>query len=161
MIRKTGVPSKEQVLSVFPAKSILIKPKAIIECYQEIPCNPCSTACPVGAIKIGNDINQIPLFNETDCTGCSNCISVCPGQAIMVTQIVGDKAIFKIPYEFLPLPSVNDIWDGLNREGEFLTKVLIKNVKSAKSYDKTKIITVEADIQYLYEFKTIRCPNGK
>ena len=34
---------KIQVLSRFPKENDLLKPKAILECYEDIPCNPCST----------------------------------------------------------------------------------------------------------------------
>ncbi|NLC42561.1 MAG: 4Fe-4S ferredoxin, partial [Erysipelothrix sp.] len=38
MLDRSGVPSREQVLSVFPSRDKLISLKAVIECYEEIPC---------------------------------------------------------------------------------------------------------------------------
>ena len=35
-------------------------PIAVIECVQEIPCNPCEVACKLGAIKIGEPITNLP-----------------------------------------------------------------------------------------------------
>ena len=95
MIKRTGVPTKEQIKGKFPSLEQLTKPKAIIECYQEIPCNPCSTSCPVGAITIGEDINQIPIIDFDRCTGCGMCVYSCPGLAIMVASIKEDKHILK------------------------------------------------------------------
>ena len=60
MLIKDGVATFDQVISKFPELDILSKPKAIIECYENIACNPCSTSCPFNAITIGEDINNIP-----------------------------------------------------------------------------------------------------
>ncbi|MCK7484965.1 MAG: 4Fe-4S binding protein [Bacillus subtilis] len=82
----------------------LVKPKAIIECYEDIPCNPCETSCPFGAIEIGPDINQQPRLIVEKCTGCSICVTSCPGLAIIVAQSDGVAGRLKLPYEFLPRP---------------------------------------------------------
>ena len=156
MIKSTGVPSLNQVKERFPDVSILVKPKAILECFQEIPCNPCSTSCPFDAITIGEDINKMPSINYSICTGCAKCVYSCPGLAIMVAQVIEDYAYFKIPYELLPLPEVGEIWHGVNRAGEILTDVRIDRVMKNKSTDRTAVITVKVPKKYLYEFVTIR-----
>lgn len=159
LIRKTGIADIELVKTKFPRKEVLSRPKAIIECYQEIPCNPCETSCPFGAITIGDDINQIPKIDFDKCTGCSSCIVACPGLAIMVVMIKDGKAYFKIPYELLPLPKVGEKWIALNRSGEALEKPCkIENVMLTKKGDRTAIITVSIEQPYLYEFSTIRSP---
>lgn len=155
MIEKTGVASKEQVMSRLPKKEVLARPKAIIECYTKIPCNPCETSCPFDAIHIGKDINEIPVVDFDKCTGCGICVKSCPGLAIMVAMIKNGKAYFKIPYEMLPLPKVKERWFAVNRKGEVLDKLcLIENVQMNK--DKTVIVTVSIEQPYLYEFVTIR-----
>lgn len=155
MIEKTGAATIELVKSKFPAKDVLVRPKAIIECYKEIPCNPCETSCPFDAIYIGSDINQIPRIDFNKCTGCGICAQACPGLAIMIAMIKDGKAYFKIPYELLPLPVVGEKWSAANRYGEVLDKpCLIENVKKTK--DRTTIITVSIEQPYLYEFATIR-----
>jgi len=52
MLKTDGIPTKKQVLSRFPNEELLDRPKAITECYEDIPCNPCSTSCPFDAIHI-------------------------------------------------------------------------------------------------------------
>ena len=87
MFEKTGVASREMVMEKFPSIERINKgPVAVVECYQKIPCNPCQTACPVGAIRIGDDINNIPQRDESRCTGCGICVSRCPGLAIMIVD---------------------------------------------------------------------------
>ncbi|MFA5290437.1 MAG: 4Fe-4S dicluster domain-containing protein [Candidatus Izemoplasmatales bacterium] len=159
MLKRLGYPSLEQVKSCFPQQDVLLKPKAIIECYEAIPCNPCETSCPVHAITIGQDINHRPQLDVDRCTGCGICIHSCPGLAICVVSLKQDQAIFKIPYEFLPLPHVSDVWHGVNRAGEVIAPVKILEVRSTPIQDHTHIVTVAIDQQYLYDFITIRSPH--
>jgi Fe-S-cluster-containing hydrogenase component 2 len=156
MLNKTGVPTKQQVLSRFPEKSVLVKPKAIIECYEDIPCNPCSTSCPFDAIHIGEDINQQPVVNFDKCTGCGICVFNCPGLAIIVAEEKQDKAKFKIAYEFNPKPVANEVWYGVNREGEIICDALIEKVTLTNRHDKTALVSVSVDTKYMYDFVTIR-----
>jgi len=46
MLEKTGIATQEMVMNVFPSIERINKgPVAVIECFQNIPCNPCQTAC--------------------------------------------------------------------------------------------------------------------
>lgn len=159
MFEKTGIPSKEMIMGKFPSMDRINQgPVAVIECYKEIPCNPCQTACRFDAIKVGDDINNIPVLNSANCTGCAICLSKCPGLAIMIVD--GSKSEstvqLRIPYEFLPLPKVGDVVKGLNREGTPISDVKIMNVLNPKSFDRTPVVTVEIDRQYLYDFRNIK-----
>ena len=59
----------------------------VIECTQNIPCNPCQDACPVGCIKVGSNITSLPVLDgEKKCIGCGMCVASCPGQAIFLIQ---------------------------------------------------------------------------
>jgi Fe-S-cluster-containing hydrogenase component 2 len=156
MLNKDGVAAPEQIDSLFPKKHQLIKPKAILECFEEIPCNPCSTSCPVNAIEIGENINDKPHFHVDVCTGCGICIFSCPGLAIMVAQVRGDQAVFRIPYEMLPLPNKGDVWHGIDRNGDIICDALIENISFTKRQDRTAILTVVVDQVYLHQFSTVR-----
>jgi len=158
MLNQTGIPSKDQVLSRFPKENDLFKPKAILECYEDIPCNPCSTSCPFDAIEIGENINKQPVLDVDKCTGCAICVTSCPGLAISVAQLVGEHAVFKIPYEFLPLPNPKDIWKGVNRAGEVICDATIEKVLTSKSMDRTALLTVSVPRNFLHEFITVRKP---
>lgn len=159
MFEKTGIPEKEMVMARFPSVERINKgPVAVVECYKEIPCNPCQTACKFNAIYVGEDINKIPILSPDNCTGCAICLSKCPGLAIMVVD--GSKSQetvqIKIPYEFLPLPKVGDVVKALNREGQYIADVKVVNITNPKSFDRTPVIAVEADRKYLYELRNIR-----
>ncbi|MBU1141588.1 MAG: 4Fe-4S binding protein, partial [Firmicutes bacterium] len=120
MLNHRGIPTKAQVLSRFPDAKALLRPKAILECYEDIPCNPCETSCPFDAISIGSNINLQPQLIVEACTGCGICVTSCPGLAIIVAQIIKDQAMFKLPYEFLPYPKKDEIWHGINRSGDVI-----------------------------------------
>ncbi|MCK5761900.1 MAG: 4Fe-4S binding protein [Candidatus Izimaplasma sp.] len=127
------------------------------ECYEEIPCNPCSTSCPFDAIYIGEDINTPPIVDFEKCTGCGICVYNCPGLAIFTVQELNPKsARFKIPYELRPLPIKGEIWTGVNRSGEIITEVLIEKVSLSKRQDKTALIQVLVPLEFINDFITIR-----
>lgn len=159
MFEKTGIPSEEMIMGKFPPIERINKgPVAVVECYKEIPCNPCETACRFSAITIGEDINNIPVLNEENCTGCAICLSKCPGLAIMV--IDGSKSDttvqVKLPYEFLPLPIAGEIVKGLDREGRHIADVRVMQVQNPKSFDRTPVVTIEADRTVMYKIRNIR-----
>ncbi len=156
MLNKTGVPTKEQVLSRFFDQEVMIKPKAILECYEDIPCNPCETSCPFDAIVIGENINTQPQLIPDVCTGCGICVTSCPGLAIIVAQLVGDRAVFKIPYEFLPVPQKGEVWLGINRQGNVICDAKIESILLNKKQDHTALVTVSVPGLYLHDFVTIR-----
>ena len=156
MLDKTGVAPKDLVLSRFFDEKVLVRPKAILECYEDIPCNPCSTSCPFDAIHIGENINTQPKLDPDKCTGCGICVTSCPGLAIIVAQIKFDQAIFKIPYEFNPKPNIGDIVDGVNREGIKICDAKIVKVNMSKQKNHTALIEVSVPLAYLHEFVTVR-----
>ncbi len=158
MLEKNGYPTLDQIKEVFPKPELLMKPKAVLECYQEIPCNPCATSCPFKAITIGEDINKTPKIDYSLCTGCGMCVYSCPGLAIMVVSLKEDEACFKVPYELLPLPNKGDVWHAVDRSGEIIGKARIENVMRNKNTDHTAVITACVPNNLLYEFVTVRCP---
>lgn len=147
---KTGLLSLKNLK--LPTKKQLKKGVAILECVQEIPCNPCVESCPVHAISM-KDINAPPINDYEKCIGCTKCVGVCPGLAIFVVKISDGKAFVTLQYEFLPIPNIGDKVDVLNRKG---TKVGIGIVHRAVKQGKTMVITVEVKKNLAMAVRNIR-----
>jgi len=146
-IATKGVLSKEDLsgLPGVPSKERLKKgPVAVIECAQEIPCNPCETACPQGAIRVGENINSLPLLDEDECTGCGLCVPACPGLAIRIIELnySEKEALVKLPHEFLPVPSKHKRVKCLNREGKIISDGKVIKALNPKTYDRTYVLFV-------------------
>lgn len=134
-----------------PDEKHLRKGVAIIECIQEIPCNPCVDACPFNAISM-EDINALPYINYEKCVGCGKCIEVCPGLAIFVVKIIEDKALLTLPYEFIPLPEEGESVKALDREGKEICDAVVKKVKTGK----TPVVTMELPAEYAMEARNLK-----
>ncbi len=158
MLKETGVAEPRMIRSVFPDSRVLVKPKAIIECYEAIPCDPCETACPTGAIEVGADINARPVLDVDACTGCRRCVTACPGLAIFVVSIQEDKAVFTVPYEMLPLPEEGALVNVADRCGQPIGTGEVRKVR--KHADRTASITFATDKGLLYEAVTVVVDDG-
>lgn len=116
--------------------------RVLVDCPEEIPCNPCEYACKFGAIVVGEDITAIPQVNPELCTGCNRCIVACPGQACFVVDLdyTANEASVDIPYEYLPLPVVGQEVKAKNNEGEVVCKGRVEKVMVSPRNDHTPVI---------------------
>ena len=135
-----------------PTKKQLESGVAILECIQEIPCDPCVASCPVHAISM-KDINAPPVNDFEKCIGCTKCVGICPGLAIFVVKVKGDKAWITLPYEFVPVPKVGDMVSALDRSGAVRSKALVKKVVKQ---GKTMVITIEVESNLAMDIRNIR-----
>ena len=75
----------------------------IFHCAQEVPCNPCTSVCPEGAIKTERDeITGLPYIVDPGlCKGCMSCIYICPGLAATLVDYRKDAEhpTVTLPYE--------------------------------------------------------------
>ncbi len=132
----------------------------VIECTQNIPCNPCQDACPKGCISIGSNITSLPIAVEgADCINCGMCVASCSGQAIfLVDEDCGDgTATVTLPYEFLPLPAEGTMGVALGRDGKQVCEAAVVSVKSAKAYDKTHLLTMRVPKAFAMKARFFRC----
>ena len=138
----TGIITEEDI--EMPSEKRLKKgPVVIIECVENIPCNPCVAECPQGAISM-EEITDVPNIDFEDCIGCGLCVTECPGLAIFLVDCSysEDKCKITVPYEYLPVPEKGDKVFALDREGKKVQKTEVKNVRES---GKTYAITVEVD----------------
>jgi thioredoxin reductase/Fe-S-cluster-containing hydrogenase component 2 len=113
----------------------------VIECTQNIPCNPCQSVCRFGCIRVGDHITALPSSDLlADCVNCGMCVASCPGQAIFLVD--EDNSTVTIPYEFLPLPSIGDKGVALDRSGQVICEAEIVGVKKTQAYDATTLLTL-------------------
>lgn len=123
----------------------------VMECTQNIPCNPCQDACKKGCISIGSNITSLPIVVDgSECINCGMCVASCSGQAIfLVDEDCGDgTATVTLPYEFLPLPEAGTKGKGLGRDGRAICDAEVVAVKSNKAFDKTNLLTIRVPKEY-------------
>lgn len=157
-LEKLGIKfEKEDFPSVEQDSGPKGKLRALIECPEAIPCNPCDTSCPSGAITVSGNINSIPRIDYNKCTGCGICIMKCPGLAIFLVQEKSNYSIIGIPYELLPLPEKGQVVDLLNREGNIVGKGEIENVIINKK-DKTHIVFLKVPHGFENEVRSFSLP---
>ena len=131
----------------------------VLECTQNIPCNPCQDACPKGCISIGENITSLPVVVEgAACIDCGMCVANCSGQAIfLVDEDCGDgTATVTVPYEFLPLPKKGDTGLALGRDGQAVCEAQITRVRSSKAYDRTHLVTMRVPKEYAMRARFFR-----
>jgi Fe-S-cluster-containing hydrogenase component 2 len=144
--RRDGVLRGKVIEGVVPGDERLRRgPVVVVECVENIPCDPCVTACPKGAITIEGDINEVPAVDYELCDGCGVCLSACPGLAIFAVDVSGDgeAGSVSLPYEFLPLPAVGDVVVTVDREGTTVGTARVTRVLSSRALDRTPIVTLE------------------
>lgn len=133
--------------------------RPVIECTQNIPCNPCQDACKKNCISIGSTISSLPIVNdENPCIGCGLCVAACSGQAIFLLDDSSDDgyAEVTIPYEFYPVPQIGATGTGLDRSGAAVCQAEIVEVKSLKSFDHTVLLTMKVPQNMAMEARFFR-----
>lgn len=122
----------------------------MFHCYQEVPCNPCTSVCPVGAVKTeGDKITGLPYMADLDvCTGCASCVAVCPGLSVTMVDYRQDRQhpLVTLPYE---------VWRDQVRLGEkvpvtdidgaVLGYFAVEKVKVRRKYPGTLLVQVRLD----------------
>lgn len=153
---KTGYLKLEDLSNFLPKESIIKgRNVAIAECIQKIPCNPCVTSCPAGAISM-KDINDLPKIDFLKCTGCGKCVAVCPGLAIFLIKITDSGGEVTLPYEMLPIPTKDSMVFLLNREGKKLGKGRVTKVLKFEKEINSVLVTVAFENSDLvYEVRNI------
>lgn len=145
---------KEQVLKSRPGRTQAATPPAaeegvfpVFHCAQEVPCNPCTSACPVGAIHTANDtITGIPYREEgKDCTGCLSCVAICPGLAITLVDYRKDpdQPLVTLPWEIQPeMVKAGQPIAVTDPEGTVLGHFPVQRVRTKQGRPRTLLVQV-------------------
>ena len=156
-----GYPSMDEIKEAngWPDEERFAKgPVAVVECVQQIPCNPCESACPLHAIHIGEPITNTPQVDREKCIGCGMCVAACPGLAIFLLDksYSETEATVSFPFEYDPLPEKGAEIDALSRAGEYVCKGRVIKVMNPKKNDHTPVVTIAIPKEHADTVRTMR-----
>ncbi len=133
-------------------------PVAVVDCREEIPCNPCEEACARGAIKVGEDICASPRFDPGLCDGCGRCVTLCPGMAVFLLDRSHGKGVARVtvPYEMGgELLEGGEAW-AMDEDGNALGTAEIVKVKRTGGRTGTLLVTVEVPEGWALKVRGVR-----
>ena len=119
----------------------------VFHCFQEVPCNPCTSVCKAGIIHTeGDKITGLPYVTDrSECTGCGNCVAVCPGLAITLVDYRKDPdhPTDTLPYEvWREKVEVGQKVPVTDEDGAILGYYPVQRVKIKKKYPHTQLVHV-------------------
>lgn len=132
----------------------------VIRCTQEIPCNPCTEACPKESIVLErDDIMSVPRI-DGDCIGCLRCAGVCPGLAIVIVanrKAAEGRSRVWIPWE-LPEGTINEGEDVTltDWEGGEVGHGTVSTIRTADWMDRRAMVAVDVDLSIADKVAGIR-----
>ncbi|MCK5801407.1 MAG: (2Fe-2S)-binding protein, partial [Lentisphaeria bacterium] len=155
-----GVPDlgKLRAEGLYPSEERMAAgPVAVLECMQQIPCNPCEQACPHGFIRIGDDITEMPRLDPA-CTGCGLCVPSCPGLCIFILNgsYSETEATVTMPYELLPLPREGEAVDALDRQGGRVCAGRVVKLRALGAAELCRSLTVAIPKKFVHDVRHIR-----
>ncbi len=137
-------------------------PVVVVECVENIPCNPCAYACPRKAITVAN-LTATPQVDFSRCNGCGLCVARCPGLAIFVINLTYSpkEATVTMPYELLPVPEPGESVIGLNREGKRICSARVVKVLNTRVQNHCAVVTVAVPRRFWNDVRAIKLNRGK
>jgi Fe-S-cluster-containing hydrogenase component 2 len=130
---------------------------AVVDCREEIPCNPCEDACAKGAIVVGADICSPPSYDPELCNGCGRCVAMCPGMAVFLLDRSGGKGMARItvPYEMHELMREGDEAWALDKEGRPLGRGEVVKVANVGKEHGTALVTLEIPEEWALKVRAV------
>ncbi len=124
--------------------------RPILHCYEEIPCNPCTTVCAYDSIQLSGTTGTIMDLPEFDgkCIGCAKCVLICPGLAITLVRRSKDEGLAEVmlPHEFNHDYQAGDTITLRDRDGFSVSTGTILRTRFNKKH-RTHLITVEVPLE--------------
>ncbi len=113
------------------------------DCLYGFACNPCSFACPHGAIT-KSSTSTVPVVDYDKCIGCMECVYQCPGLAIFGYDLRKDNLFLPIEYEAQEGAEVYLV----NNNGEILGEGKIEKIlhkPNKTNVARVKSLTLQGD----------------
>jgi Fe-S-cluster-containing hydrogenase component 2/bacterioferritin-associated ferredoxin len=133
----------------------------IIRCVEEIPCNPCIEVCPIHQIDMpgGNILKQPEFYGK--CIGCSACVAICPGLAIVLVDETadpsGETALLTVPWEIADRKvRPGDDVITVSFEADLVGKGKVKAVKKSPSNNKRQLVLLEVPFENRHQVAGFR-----
>lgn len=95
----------------------------VADCLYGFACNPCSFACPHGAIT-KSSTSTVPVIDYGRCIGCMECVYQCPGLAIFGYDLKKEKLFLPVEYE---VKEGEQVWL-VNNNGERLGEGVVEKI---------------------------------
>ncbi len=134
------------------------RPVALVDCRQEIPCNPCEEACRKGAIRVGEDLCSAPVYDPGRCDGCGRCVALCPGMAIFLLDRRGGdgQAEVTVPWEMCgEIVEGERIW-AVDGKGKVLTEGKVVKIKWMGGRWPTRLVTIRIPEERALKVRGVR-----
>lgn len=137
-------------------KASLAAPVALVDCDEEIPCNPCESACPRGAIRVGEDPCRLPRVELGLCDGCGRCVKMCPGLAIVLLDRSANpqRPRVTVPWEMPGTPSPGERLWAVDARGRSIGLVEVVKVSGGRSTP--LLVTVEMEGRRALKIRGLR-----
>jgi sarcosine oxidase subunit alpha len=125
----------------------------VFHCTQQIPCNPCTSVCPIDQIEtVDGEIVNLPYFrDEQECKACGQCVAVCPGLAVTLVDYRKDSDMpsVTLPFEM----EVTELQKGhritiLDNENNEIGEYEVIKVRKLKKYPGTQLVTIRINKKY-------------
>ena len=133
-------------------------PVAVVDCREEIPCNPCEEACRRGAITVGEDICAPPRYDPDRCDGCGRCVVLCPGMAVFLLDRSGGRGTARVtvPYEMPGELREGGEAGAVAGEGKALGRGKLVRVARGGKREKTVLVTLEVPEEWALKVRGVR-----
>jgi len=95
-------------------------------------------------------LTGIPRLDSDLCTGCGRCLSVCPGQAIVLfrEEYGQSQSTLTFVYEYLPLPQKGERVRAVDRFGAVLCNAEVIRVAQTQQQNRSPLVTIAYDRLY-------------